>query len=209
MRTASLLFGCCGPLEDAMKRIASSWAAVCVAALLASAASAQMTSGGVVSGSQFETIVAVSPDARAMIVQNAAGQQRTVMLGPGASIERQGRPGTMATQMRVDEIGIGDRILVTGAPRQGGFAAQRVQVFPPGVVTTPPAGVVTPPAGSPANPASPPGGTGAPDTANPAAPPPGSVRPGDPNVAAPGGSPANPASPPGAGGVSNPAAPVP
>ncbi|HEX5064860.1 MAG TPA: hypothetical protein VFY49_01985 [Myxococcota bacterium] len=192
-----------------MQRIASSLAAVCAAALLAPAAFAQMTGGGVVSDSQFETIVSVSPDASAMIVQDAAGQQRTVILGPGTSIERQGRPGTAATQIRVGEIGVGDRILVTGAPRQGGFTAQRVQVFPPGVVTTPPAGVVTPPVGSPANPASPPGGVGAPDSANPASPPPGSVRPGDPNVAAPGGSPANPASPPGSGGVSNPAAPPP
>jgi hypothetical protein len=192
-----------------MKQVVSSMAAAALATLLASAAFAQMTSGGVVSDAQFETIVAVSPDASAMIVQDAAGQQRTILLNTGTSIERQGRPGTTATQIRVGEIGVGDRILITGAPRQGGFTAQRVQVFPPGVVTTPPAGVVTPPVGSPANPASPPGGTGVIDSANPAAPPPGSVRPGDPNVAAPGGSPSNPASLPGAGGVSNPAAPPP
>jgi hypothetical protein len=190
-----------------MKQVVSSLVALLLAALLASAAFAQMTSGGIVPDSQFETIVAVSPDASAMIVQNAAGQQRTVLLNTGTSIERQGRPGTTATQIRVGEIGVGDRILVTGAARQGGFTAQRVQVFGPGVVSAPPPGVVAPP-GS-ANPASPPAGTGAPDGSNPASPPPGTVRPGDPNTAAPGGSPANPASPPGGGGSANPAAPPP
>jgi hypothetical protein len=196
-----------------MQRIASLVAAA-AATLLASAALAQMTRS--VNDAQFETIVSVSPDASAMIVQDAAGQQRTILLNQGTSITREGRPGTTATTIRVGDIGVGDRILIDGAARQGGFTANRVQVFGPGVTGTPPAGVVTPgssPGGTPgvsapgtANPAAPPTGTGAPDGSNPASPPPGTVRPGDPNTAAPGGSPANPASPPGPT-PANPAAP--
>lgn len=204
-----------------MQRI-TSLAAAAAATLLASAALAQMTG---VADAQFETIVSVSPDGSAAVLQDAAGQQRTIVLDPGTSITRQGRPGTSATTIRLGDIGVGDRILVEGAARQGGFTAQRIQVFGPGVVSAPPPGVVSPgvspgganPASPPsgtgapggANPASPPSGTGAPDSSNPASPPPGSVRPGDPNTAAPGGSPANPASPPGGGGAgSNPAAPT-
>jgi len=201
-----------------MQRIAS-LAAAAVATLFASAALAQMTG---VADAQFETIVSVSPDGSAAVLQDAAGQQRTIMLDQSTTITRQGRPGTSATTIRLGDIGVGDRLVVEGAARQGGFNAQRIQVFGPGVVSAPPPGVVTPPGANPAqpppsgtgapnsaNPAQPPSGTGAPDGSNPASPPPGSVRPGDPNTATPGGSSANPASPPGGGGAgSNPAAPT-
>ena len=199
-----------------MQRIASLTAAA-AATLLASAALAQMTG---VADAQFETIVSVSPDGSAAVLQDAAGQQRTIVLDQGTSITRQGRPGTSATTIRLGDIGVGDRILVEGAVRQGGFTAERIQVFGPGVVSAPPPGVVTPAGANPAqpppsgtgapnsaNPAQPPSGTGAPDGSNPASPPPGAVRPGDPNTAAPGGSPANPASPPSGAGTANPAAP--
>jgi hypothetical protein len=215
-----------------MKRISAFLAASGAAALLAPAALAQVNTG--VADAQFETIVSVSPDARSMVVQNAAGQQRTILLSTGTTVTRPGRPGTTATTIGIGDIGAGDRIVIEGAARQGGFNAQRIQVFAPGTVVAPPAGVVspgvspgvTPPGATPgvsapgtanpaappsgtANPAAPPTGTGAPDGSNPAAPPPGSVRPGDPNTAAPGGSPANPASPPGSVSPGNPAAPPP
>ena len=71
-----------------MQRIAS-LAAAAVATLFASAALAQMTG---VADAQFETIVSVSPDGSAAVLQDAAGQQRTIMLDQSTTITRQGRP---------------------------------------------------------------------------------------------------------------------
>ena len=181
-----------------MRRIACSLAVATVAALLAPGAFAQMNAGAARTLAEpFETVVSVSPDVSRIVVQDAAGQQRTVLLNDATGIVRQGRSGTSATPIRIGEIAAGDRIVVSGSSRQGGFTAQRIQVFQAGDVGAPPPGVVTPPGG--ANPAS----------------PPGSVRPGDPNAGAGanpasppnGGAGANPASPPNSGAGSNPASP--
>jgi hypothetical protein len=167
-----------------MKRFLCSAAAACLAAFLGSGALAQMHTGSPgVADTQFETIVSVSPDAHQMVVRNAAGQQRTILLDSATSITRQGRPGTAATAIRAGDIGPGDRIVIDGATRQGGFTAQRIQVFgaASGVGGSTP-GVSAP--GS-ANPASPPGNTGM--GSNPAAPPPGATRPGSPSGGGMGG----------------------
>jgi hypothetical protein len=169
-------------LEDLlMKRLlASTFVAAGAAALLATGAVAQMNSGtgrtgtgmtpdtGMAAG-QPETIVSVDPTANRIVVENAAGQQRTIRLDNTTGIQRQAAPGTTATTMRIAQLSPGDRIIVNGSTRAGSFMAQRIDVLPSGGVGAP---GVTPGA----NPASPPGSMrpGAP-SANPTGPPSGST----------------------------------
>jgi len=175
--------------------LASTSVAAGAAALLATGAAAQMNSGnGAGSGTihdqtgavakRFETIMSIDPAANRIVVRNAAGVQRVIVLDSATGIERQEAVGTSPTPMRVGELAVGDRIVVVGTGRQGGFTARRIEVLPGGAVSAPPSGVV-------------PG-------ANPVSPP-GSTRPGDPNATQPGASPpsgmgSTPSSPGGAGG---------
>ena len=144
----------------------------------------------------FKTIMSISPDVSRIVMQDHRPAKDHPAGRATALVPAEGR-GASATPIRIGEIAAGDRIVVSGSSRQGGFTAQRIQVFQAGDVGAPPPGVVTPPGG--ANPAS----------------PPGSVRPGDPNAGAGanpasppnGGAGANPASPPNSGAGSNPASP--
>jgi hypothetical protein len=181
-----------------MRRLlASTFVAAGAAALLATGAVAQMNSGtragsgmihdqtGTVA-KPFETITSIDPTANRIVVRNAAGVQRVVVLDSATGIERQGPVGASATPMRVSELAVGDRIVVVGSGRQGGFTAQRIEVLPGGAVGAPPSGM-TPNA----NPAGPPG------TMRPGAPNPTGGAPNNPT----GGAPSNPTGGTGTGGM--------
>jgi hypothetical protein len=142
-----------------MRRIVTTLAAI-GAALFPSLAIGQMNTT-----EPFETVVTVQHEDNQIVVRNAAGEQRTIMLTVLTEIERQGLPGTT---LRIDEINAGDRIVAQGISRSDGFTAQHIEVLDGGGVAASPPGMRPS-----ANPANPPVGLGA----NPASPP-GSVRPG-------------------------------
>jgi hypothetical protein len=165
--------------ETRMRRLfASTFVAVGTAALLATVAGAQMNSGagtgtrtgsgtsrdaGTAAGS-FDTVVSVDPTANRIVVENATGEQRTITLDKSTGIERRAGQGATGQTMRIAQLSPGDRIIVSGSSRAGGFQAQRIEVLPGGMNA--------------------PGMPGA----NPASPP-GVMRPGDPNSTQPGASP--------------------
>jgi len=173
-----------------MRRLfASIFVAAGAAALLATGAVAQMNSGtgtgpgttvrdiGTAAGS-FDTVVSVDPTANRLVVENATGEQRTIRLDDTTGIQRRSAPGTTPTTLRIAQLTPGDRIIVSGSSRAGGFTAQRIEVLPSG----------------------PPGMT---PHANPASPP-GVMRPGAPNAPQPDPSPrggigTTPTNPSGAG----------
>jgi hypothetical protein len=137
----------------------------------AAGAAAQMNTGATADPSV--TVIDVSRAQNRIVVQDAAGQQRTLLLNDQTRFERQGAPGTPGTAMRIDDVVVGDRLLV-GDPTQRGFT-RRVQVLPPGAVSAPgQPGTVRPGA----NPAAPPTGVNRPGSADPANPPAGVGRPG-------------------------------
>ena len=138
-----------------MRRIVTTLAAVGAAALFPTLAIGQMNTGG--SGGArsmtvpFETVVSVQHEDNQIVVRNAGGEQRTIMLTVLTEIERQGLPGTT---LRIGEINVGDRIVARGVSRSDGFTAQRIEVLDGGgVAAAPPPGTLSPGA----NPASPPG----------------------------------------------------
>lgn len=139
-----------------MRRIVTTLAAMGTA-LFPSLAIGQLNTGTTV---PFETVVAVQHEDNEIVVRNAAGEQRTIMLTMLTEIERQGLPGTL----RIDEINAGDRIVAQGLTRSDGFTAQHIEVLGGGGVAA------SPPDTSRPNPANAPSGL---DGTSP----PGSVQP--------------------------------
>ena len=188
-----------------MNRILSAWTVASGAALLASGAFAQMNTPPrpqtTVTGIPFETVIGVQPDTNQIVVENAAGERRTIRLNDATMIERQGAIG--GGPPRIGDIAAGDRVIVSDPAERGGFTPRIELLGPADVGAGPPA--ARPPA---ANPAAPPSGVTTPGVSNPASPP-GATRPAAPTPAAPRpgaprpAAPANPAAPP-AGGAGAP-----